>query len=84
MVKILLLARLPGSLLLGVIKVLLGSWIIWACSLRVAPHAGAEAGIEDPISWQIFEDLVLTKFRILGCKIEGVASLGLWIFVLIL
>lgn len=29
-------------------------------------------------------DLVLSKFRILGCKIDGVTFLGLWISTLII
>lgn len=55
-VKLLLVLELPGFLLLGVTKVLLGSWI----------------------SGQIVEDPGFSKFRILGCKTEGVASWGLW------
>ena len=71
--------NLPGSLLLGVMKILQESWITWDRSFRVAPQVGAGVGVEDHISRRIPENHTLSKFRFLGCKIEADAPCGLWI-----
>ena len=45
---------------------------------------GSRVCVEDPILRRFPKDLILSKFRILGYKIDGAASWGLWISALIL